>query len=60
MFELVLFSPGFNNCTISGTTTNLPVKTALSPGFGRSTISPLKMISIDLGIEPAGISLEYS
>jgi len=31
-----------------------------SPGFGRSTISPLRMTSIDLGIDPAGISLEYS
>jgi len=45
---------------MSGTTTRVPVKIDLSPGFAESTMSPLNIISIDLGIEPAGISVETS
>lgn len=45
---------------MSGTTTRVPVKIDLSPGFAVSTISPLKIISIERGIEPAGISPETS
>ena len=45
---------------MSGTTTRFPVKIVLSPGFAMSTIAPLKMTSIDLGIEPAGMSPECS
>jgi hypothetical protein len=45
---------------MSGTTTSFPVKIALSPGFDKSTISPLKITSIDLGIDPAGMSEESS
>lgn len=45
---------------MSGTTTSLPVNTALSPGFGTSTVSPRRITSMDLGIDPAGMSLESS
>ena len=45
---------------MSGTTTKLPVKMVLSPGLAISTISPLKITSTDLGIDPAGISPECS
>jgi hypothetical protein len=45
---------------MSGTTTSVPVKIDLSPGLAVSTMSPLIIISIERGIEPAGISLETS
>eukprot|EP00961_Rhodomonas_salina_P086162 1158126-Rhodomonas_salina.1 len=39
---------------MSGTTTSAPVKTTLSPGFARSTISWRTITSSERGIEPAG------
>ena len=60
MLELYCFSPGFISWTMSGTTTSVPVKTARSPGFALSTVSPRRITSIERGIEPAGISAESS
>jgi len=45
---------------MSGTTTRVPVNTVLSPALALSTISPLRITSTDLGIDPEGISLEGS
>ena len=45
---------------MSGTTTRFPVKMERSPGLAMSTISPLRITSIDLGIDPAGMSPECS
>ena len=65
IFELSMlvdwgFSPGFINYTMSGTTTSVPVKIVLSPGFASSTVSPRRITSIDRGMEPAGMSVESS
>lgn len=45
---------------MSGTTIRVPVKTVRSPGLAMSTVSPRRMTSMDLGIDPAGISIESS
>jgi hypothetical protein len=45
---------------MSGTTIKVPVKTHLSPGLALSTCSLRTMTSMDRGIDPAGISLEFS
>ena len=45
---------------MSGTTMSVPEKTVLSPGFAMSTVSPLRMTSIERGIDPAGMSVESS
>ena len=44
---------------MSGTTTSFPVKIALSFGIEKFTIFPLKITSIDIGNDPAGISEEF-
>jgi hypothetical protein len=62
VFGLLIFalSPGFNYDPVPDTIISVPVKTVLSPGLAISTISPLKITSIDLGIVPAGITSEFS
>jgi hypothetical protein len=54
------FTPGNPSAATSGTTMKVPVKITLSPAFARSTTSARRITSRLRGIEPVGISFEFS